>query len=160
MNKDFFITDSRRTTPWTGDADATELQHFIDRKVDSLYAEKHLALSETEEARLLNSYAPQRCPYCGHEEYTGYGRTRNGVKRYCCKSCNMTFTIITGTIFKDHRIPISEWIDFCLCLFRFQSFTSISKTNRNDYSTVKYWLNKFLIVMSDYQKDIILEGTV
>ncbi len=72
----------------------------------------------------------------------------------------MTFTIITGTIFKDHRIPISEWIDFCLCLFRFQSFTSISKTNRNDYSTVKYWLNKFLIVMSDYQKDIILEGTV
>lgn len=69
-----------------------------------------------------------------------YGRTRNGVKRYCCKSCNMTFTIITGTIFKDHRIPISEWIDFCLCLFRFQSFTSISKTNRNAYSTVKYWL--------------------
>ena len=110
MNKDFFITDSRRTTPWTGDAEATELQHFIDRKVDSLYAEKHLALSETEEAKLLNSYAPQRCPYCGHEEYTGYGRTRNGVKRYCCKSCNRTFTIITGTIFQYHRIPISEWI--------------------------------------------------
>ena len=59
MNKEFFITESRRTTPWTGDADATELQHFIDRKVDSLYAEKHLALSETEEARLLNSYAPR-----------------------------------------------------------------------------------------------------
>ena len=59
MNKEFFITDSRRTTPWTGDAEATELQHFIDRKVDSLYAEKHLALSETEEARLLNSYAPR-----------------------------------------------------------------------------------------------------
>ena len=67
MNKDFFITDSRRTTPWTGDADATELQQYIDRKVDFLYAEKHLALYETEEARLLNSYAPQRCPYCGHE---------------------------------------------------------------------------------------------
>ena len=53
MNKEFFITESRRTTPWTGDADATELQQFIDRKVDSLYAEKHLALSEAEEARLL-----------------------------------------------------------------------------------------------------------
>ena len=56
MNKEFFITESRRTTLWTGDADATELQHFIDRKVDSLYAEKHLALSGTEKARLLNSY--------------------------------------------------------------------------------------------------------
>ena len=140
MNKDFFITDSRRTTPWTGDADATELQHFIDRKVDALYADKHKAISETEEAGLLNSYEPQKCPYCGHEEYMGYGRTRNGVKRYCCKSCRRTFTIITGTIFQDHKIPISEWIDFCLCLFRFQSFTSISKTNRNAYSTVKYWL--------------------
>ena len=75
-----------------------------------------------------------------HTAGMNYGRTRNGVKRYCCKSCNRTFTIITGTIFKDHRIPIPEWIDFCLCLFRFQSFTSISKTNRNAYSTVKYWL--------------------
>ncbi len=81
MNKDFFITDSRWTPSWTGDADATELQHFIDRKVDSLYANKHMALSETEEARLLNSFELNRCPYCGHEEYTGYGRTRNGVKR-------------------------------------------------------------------------------
>ena len=138
MNKEFFITDSRRTTPWTGDADATELQHFIDRKVDALYANKHMAVTETDESELLNSYEPQRCPYCGHEEYTGYGRTRNGVKRYCCKSCHRTFTIITGTIFQDHKIPISEWIDFCLCLFRFQSFTSISKANRNAYSTVKY----------------------
>lgn len=160
MNKDFFITESRRTTPWTGDADATELQHFIDRKVDALYEDKHMALSETEEAGLLNSYKPQKCPYCGHEEYTGYGRTKNGVKRYCCKSCHRTFTIITGTIFQDHKIPISEWIDFCLCLFRFQSFTSISKTNRNAYSTVKYWLSKLFLVLSDYQKDIVLEGTV
>ena len=60
MNKDFFITDSRWTPHWTGDADATELQHFIDRKVDSLYANKHMALSETEEARLLNSFEPNR----------------------------------------------------------------------------------------------------
>lgn len=118
MNKDFFITDSRMTTPWIGDADATELQQFIDMKVDALYADMHLALSETEEARLLNSYEPRRFPYCGPEECTGYGRTCNGVRRYCCKFCHRTFAIITGTIFQDHKIPISEWIDFCLCLFK------------------------------------------
>lgn len=82
------------------------------------------------------------------------------MNRYRCSKCGTTFTITTGTIFQDHKIPISGWIDFCPGIFRYQSFNSISKSNRNAYTTTKYWLSKLFLILEDYQKDIMLGGQV
>lgn len=47
-----------------------------------------------------------------------------------------------------------------MTLFRFQSFNSISKTNRNAYTTTKYWLYKLFLILEGYQKDIVLKQKV
>lgn len=160
MKKDTFITGSRRRTPWTDNGNATPLQRFIDSVISERYKERHPGPGDTEESTLLNSYTPRNCPYCGNEAFIRYGHGKNGLVRYKCKRCDRILNILTGTLFQDHRISITEWIDFCLGLFRFQSFSSISRSNRNSYTTTKYWLAKILLLLDGYQDGIILSGDV
>lgn len=160
MKKDIFITESRRKTPWTGDAKASALQQFIDTIIQERYEERHPRPERVEESTLLNSYKPESCPHCGSSDFIKYGYDRNGHIRYRCNECGRTFNILTGTLFQDHKISITEWIDFCLGLFGYQSFSSISRSHRNSYTTTKYWIAKILILLEDYQESIVLSGDV
>ena len=80
------------------------------------FEQRHPRLEETGEVELINTYVPRKCPYCGCEEFSRFGHTRIGVQRYKCKGegYGQTFLPTTGTIFDEHRISISEWIEYCL----------------------------------------------
>lgn len=160
MTNDIFFTESRRITPWTDCDDPTPVQAFIDGIVGDVYEARHPRLKYSGEDEFINHYIPHDCPFCGAEKFVRFGFTKNGVRRYKCSNCSHTFTPVTGTIFQDHKISISQWIDFCLALFRNQSFTSISKSNRNSYTTTRYWISKLFLILKDYQNDIVLEGNV
>src|SRR5438105_552006 len=45
------------------------------------------------------------CPHCGHT--TVY--TFAGGKRYRCAKCKQDFTIKTGTVFGESKLPIKKW---------------------------------------------------
>jgi|ERR1043166_8774723 transposase-like protein len=45
------------------------------------------------------------CPHCGHTKVYNF---RNG-KRYRCAKCREDFTIITGTIFGETKLPLRKW---------------------------------------------------
>jgi transposase-like protein len=45
------------------------------------------------------------CPHCGHTEIY---RFKNG-KRYRCAKCREDFTIKTGTIFGESKLPLRKW---------------------------------------------------
>jgi transposase-like protein len=47
----------------------------------------------------------QYCPHCGYAEVY----TFSSGKRYRCASCKQDFTIRTGTIFGDSKLPIRKW---------------------------------------------------
>ncbi len=158
MNK--YYSPSRRRTPWTDREGCTSVQSFIDMQVQSLYEERHGRLMSSMENDLFNSVEVSRCRHCGSERIARNGRTSNGVSRYICRGCGKTFTPMTGTLFQDHRIPVDEWIDFCLQLFSDQSFLSISNSNRNSYSTTRYWVAKLALSLSGYDDGIMLEGDV
>ena len=101
---------SRRETPW----DSTlrdNVQEFIRNEYLDDYYEKHPALSESNEANLLNAFVPVCCPNCGSLKFTRKGFTSNGIQRYCCKDCGKRFNILTGTLLDNHKISISEWIE-------------------------------------------------
>jgi transposase-like protein len=155
-----FYDSSRRTTPWSEEDNATALQSFIDQINQDNYYTKHPPLNSYYEIELLNSIKINKCKYCECNELQKFGFTKNGIRRYRCKKCGKTFSITNNTIFDNHKIPISEWLDFCLALFRGQSFTSISKNNRNSYNTTKYWINKIFLLLKNYQNDIILKHKV
>ena len=69
------------------------------------------------------------------------------MQRYLCSSCGKTFLPTTGTIFDEHRISISEWMEYCLNLFRHVSITADSWSNKNAFATSRYWLQKLFLTL-------------
>ena len=151
---------SRRKTPWEGRNTLTPIQHFLSERYENQYIERHPKLSETGEAKLINAVIPATCPYCQNDGISRFGQTGNGIQRYRCKGCGKTFTPITGTIFDNHKISISEWMEYCLNIFRYVSINADSWNNRNAFTTSRYWLEKLFLVLEHYTEDIILDGRV
>jgi transposase-like protein len=151
---------SRRKTPWEGRDTLTPTQHFLSERYETQYKERHPKLSETGEAALINAVIAETCPYCQHDSINRFGQTGNGIQRYRCKGCGKTFTPITGTIFDSHKISISEWMEYCLNIFRYVSINADSWNNRNAFTTSRYWLEKLFLVLEHYTEDIILDGRV
>ena len=153
---------SRRITPWDEEATLTPSQSFISAHYKEHYEQRHPKLSETGEVELINTYIPAKCPYCGCESFSRFGHTKIGVQRYRCKDedCSQTFLPTTGTIFDEHRISISEWIEYCLNIFRNVSVNADSWNNKNAFSTSRYWLEKLFLILEGSQDDIVLSGRV
>jgi len=47
----------------------------------------------------------QYCPHCGHDTIYKFSQG----KRYRCSKCKKDFTIITGTVFGESKLPIKKW---------------------------------------------------
>lgn len=123
------------------------------------YAERHPTVADANEAAMINSYKPNKCPVCGSNKFAKIGYDTNGIRRYKC-SCGKKFRPTTGTIFDSRKIPISEWIKYCLNIFRYISLNADSWNNRNAISTSKYWLEKLFLTLQGYQDSIVLSNTV
>jgi len=147
---------SRRKTPWDEEEELTPTQRFLQIHYRERYMARHPKLSETGEAELINSFVPTYCPYCSSEQFRKRGFTANGVQRYSC-SCGQTFLPTTNTIFDSRKIAISEWMEYCLNLFRYVSINADSWNNKNAFSTSRYWLEKLFMTLADYQQDIVYQ---
>jgi hypothetical protein len=150
---------SRRKTPWDGEINLTPTQTFLKDNYSERYNANHGQVGESGETELVNSYIPVRCPFCGSEEFKKNGYTNSGVQRYKC-NCNKTFLPTTGTIFDEHKLSISEWMEYCLNLFRHVSITADSWNNKNAFTTSRYWLQKLFLTLEDVQNNIVLGDTV
>lgn len=147
--------ESRKTTPWDGENNLSATQTFLKKHYESHYAERHIIVSESGEADMINSHIPVQCPFCKSSKFKKNGCTKSGVQRYMCK-CGKTFLPTTGTIFDEHKISISEWMEYCLNLFRHVSITADSWNNKNSFTTSRYWLQKLFLTLEDVQNDIVL----
>ena len=57
-------------------------------------------------------------------------------------------------------MSVSEWIEYCLNIFRNVSVTADSWNNKNAFSTSRYWLEKLFLLLDGYQDAIVLSGKV
>lgn len=151
---------SRRATPWDKMEELTPLQDFIKSRYIEAYDVRHPPIKGSKEVDLLNTYPIFKCKHCGSLNIQKRGYTATGIQRYYCNDCKHTFSILTNTIFENRKISISEWIEYCLDLFRYESLNVTSKTNKNANTTTKYWLMKLFLLLEDYQDNIILSGNV
>ena len=151
---------SRKRTPWDGESDLTETQKFLWQYYTTHYEDRHSIVSESGEADMVNSYVPTQCPYCVSKKFKKSGYTQSGVQRYMCGVCGKTFLPTTGTLFDDHKISISEWMEYCLNLFRHVSITADSWNNKNAFTTSRYWLQKLFLTLETVQNSVILRDHV
>lgn len=150
---------SRRRTPWD-DSETDEVQKLIQKRFKEDYRTKHLKLSETEENKVFNSMPITICRRCGKGNIKKNGFDKKGLQRYYCKDCKRDFVPTTNTIFENHKISLTEWIDFLYDLFNYGSTSLVSKINKNSISTTNYWLDKVFLVLQNYQNNIKLSGKV
>ena len=151
---------SRKRTPWDGESELTSTQEFLRQNYELNYADRHRMVTESGEADMINSYVPKKCPFCPSGSLRKFGYTKSGVQRYLCKACGKTFLPTTGTIFDDHKISISEWMEYCLNLFRHVSITADSWSNKNAFATSRYWLQKLFLTLETLQNSVILRDRV
>ena len=151
---------SRRKTPWEDSKNLTPTQSFLKENYDSYYAERHRKVEDSGETEMINSYIPLNCRHCTAEKYKKSGYTKSGIQRYMCGECGKTFLPTTGTIFDDHKISISEWLEYCLNLFRHVSINVDSWNNKNAFKTSRYWLAKLFLTLENVQDTIVLSGNV
>jgi hypothetical protein len=149
---------TRKRTVWRG-IKLTPTQEFLKLQYDAHYDDRHLKVGDSGEAEMINSYVPNKCPFCGLGTFKKSGHTKSGVQRYKC-SCGKTFVPTTGTIFDEHRISISEWMEYCLNLFHHVSITAGSWNNKNTFNTSRYWLQKLFLALEGCQDSIILSGKI
>jgi len=150
---------SRKKTPWDGEAKLTSTQAFLREHYAAFYADRHRKVGESGEAYMINSYVPAKCPFCASEKFKRSGHTKSGIQRYMC-TCGKTFLPTTGTIFDEHRISISEWMEYCLNLFRHVSITADSWSKKNAFATSRYWLQKLFLTLESVQNSIVLADCV
>ena len=150
---------SRRTTPWDGESNLTPTQVFLKENYAARYNVHHRKVGESGEAEMVNSYIPAKCPFCNSEMFKKNGHTASGIQRYKC-SCNKAFLPTTGTIFDEHKLSISEWMEYCLNLFRHVSISADSWNNKNAFNTSRYWLQKLFLTLEGVQDNIVLNGTI
>ncbi|MDR1928009.1 MAG: transposase [Oscillospiraceae bacterium] len=108
---------------------------------------------------MINSFIPAKCPFCASGKFKRSGQTGSGVQRYMC-ICGKTFLPTTGTIFDGHRISISEWMEYCLNLFRHVSIAADSWNNKNAFTTSRYWLRKLFLTLENVQDSVVLSDEV
>lgn len=150
---------SRKRTPWDNKAELTATQEYVHMHYVARYEERHTKLKDDCESKMINSYKPAKCPYCSSENFIQKGYDAIGIQRYRCEF-GKYFKPTTGTIFDSRKIPVSEWIEYCLNIFRYVSLNADSWNNRNAISTSKYWLEKLFLTLENTQNNIVLEGTV
>ena len=124
------IDTSRRKTPWDNVKDLSNTQKFISDKYYDNYNIKHPKLVETNEAKIINSILISNCRNCNSNNIIKKGKTNNGIQMYYCKSCKKRFTPTLNTLFENHKISITEWIEFSLDIFNYGSITLTSKFRR------------------------------
>ena len=136
------------------------MQEFLHNHYKQHYDERHPDIDSTGEVQLINSYIPNECPHCTSVTMKKNGLTANGVQRYKCSECRQTFTPITHTIFDNHKISLSEWLEYSLNIFRYVSINADSWNNKNAFTTSRYWLEKLFLVLRSYPATLKFEGKI
>jgi len=71
-----------------------------------------------------------------------YGKTRQGVQRYRCKTCGKTFTETFGTIFYGKRTPEHEILETLALLAEGNRISALSRVKKHKEDTILQWLRE------------------
>lgn len=100
------------------------ISHFNNEKVCREYFEQ---------IRFANG---DYCPHCGHKKIM---RFADG-KRYRCHACKQDFTIKTGTLFGESKIPLQKWfIAIYLLTTRSKGISSVELSEQVGVSQKTAW---------------------
>jgi transposase-like protein len=107
------------------------------------------------------------CPKKGCQHYAEvgmgniikFGRSKQGVQRYQCKSCGTTFSATRGTLFYRKHTPVKDILETLALLAEGVRISSLSRAKGFKEDTILAWLREAArhseaveeVLLSDYK---------
>jgi transposase-like protein len=88
------------------------------------------------------------CIHCNSDEIIGHGISKQGVKRYRCKSCQKTFCEVSGTTVFRIRSK-DKWLNYIDCLMKGYSLRKSASQVGITLKTAFDWRHKILKPLKD-----------
>jgi transposase-like protein len=85
-----------------------------------------------------------------------FGRSRQGVQRYQCKSCATTFTATRGTLFYRKHTPLKDILETLALLAEGVRISSLSRAKGFKEDTILRWLRE-AARHAEAVEDVLLE---
>src|ERR687898_3253906 len=85
-----------------------------------------------------------------------YGRSKQGVQRYQCKSCGTTFTATRGTLFYRKHAPLKDILETLALLAEGVRISSLSRAKGFKEDTILRWLRE-AAQHAEAVEDVLLE---
>ncbi len=103
-------------------------------------------MTRTEGLASAGTFCPKKeCQYyakVGMGNLIKFGRSRQGVQRYHCKSCGSTFTATRGTLFYRKRTPLKDILETLALLAEGVRISSLSRAKGFKEDTILAWLRE------------------
>lgn len=100
------------------------------------------------------------CPRCGSADVVLNGRTRTGVRRYLCKSCDRGFGALTGTALDGMRCDFPTLVGFVRLMRSDAPLDAIAESCGITHAQAWDWRHRVFSSVADYQDRIILRDRV
>jgi len=87
----------------------------------------------------------KECPDYGQTDKNniiGFGHSPNGVQRYRCKTCGVTFTQTKGTIFYGRHTPQKDILEALSMLAERMSIAAVARVKGVKEDTISSWLKE------------------
>lgn len=150
MNNTKQVYRAPSATPWDNmpSKALTPAERVVRDSQRSIYRFRHAPYKG--DVAFFNSYPPQVCPRCCGKPLRN-GKRSDGLQRYRCSSCKMSFTPVTGTIFDNAKLTVAAWADFILQAISFESISAMIREDRRSNTTSPYWMEKLFLVLDGIQ---------
>lgn len=100
------------------------------------------------------------CPECGSEDISRNGHTPDGKRRYVCRECGRSFTILTNSIFHSTNKSFDAWASYLVMMTYNVPLEMTEEIEGISHPTALLWRHKIFETVNGYQDRLVLHGRV
>ena len=101
------------------------------------------------------------CPECGlANTIVKFGKNSNGVQRYKCKDCNITFNSLSYSFLSNSKKGFSDWLQYFHCMMEGWSIRKSAEFCGISVRTAFFWRHKILDLLRQKLNRMKLHGVV
>ena len=123
--------------------------------VDMRFDKELYGVITYEEAAEMYQREP-KCPKCGRESQHEDGYTPAGHKRYRCKECGSSYTLLSDSIFNSAKIPFHKLMGYINLMSFNVPLEMCCEILNISSNTADLWRRKIFTTVNDYQNHLRL----
>ena len=100
------------------------------------------------------------CPKCGSTSNYLDGKSNAIDKRYRCKDCGMSFTLLSDSIFNSAKIPLHKLTKYIVLMSFNVPLELMSEVLDISSNTAELWRKKIFNSVNNYQDHLVLSDTI